>query len=651
MIGLMRAARVFISYTHDGDDHRRRILRLAEQLRAASHDVRIDQLVVGTPEGGWPAWMEREIDEADFVLVICTPNYHERYRQEGDHHSGLGGRWEGSLIRNSLYGDESQLFRFIPVLSKTSTPDDIPLRLRHSATFFALDDHDAISEYIRVSHRPGPDSANSAFGQSTQADSFAPEITQLYAEIDRKVEQLTQEQFDVITRLHGTTRALISGAPGSGKTLVAAEKARRLDAAGIKTLFLCHNPLLALWVSRLVSGTQVEVRAFEDLVAYLASDAATALPWSAYSEPTGQQLVKAREALEQRETPPYGAVIVDEGQDFAADWWPVVERCVPPGSTFYVFFDEQQSLVKGRMQLPALGWPSTLSRNCRNSGRVYDAMRRLAPIRQLPEQELERLGHVAFFARPSTVDSLRGALGWLSDLGALDSTAAVIGGAVDFAGSVLATGPYLAGEHFAWREAVSQQFLRVSRLWHSHLLGDFDVNARLAELSEAPVPSSADVEVVAVLATEMLQRYGPHGPRESRSRVRPGRVSWRPVADAQRVPGVWEWRLRVAGHASANGIDVLEALRSGAWADAIEQPRPVAFAEHELAEPGEIPVFSVGEIKGLERESVLLVLEGDAPQWGHELFVGVSRARSVLAVVLQVHAAALLPPKLSTLMH
>ena len=45
--------------------------------------------------------------------------------------------------------------------------------------------------------------------------------------------------------LSGLRRVRISGCAGSGETLVAAEKALRLARAGVTTLFLCHNPLLA----------------------------------------------------------------------------------------------------------------------------------------------------------------------------------------------------------------------------------------------------------------------------------------------------------------------------------------------------------------------------------------------------------------------
>jgi hypothetical protein len=52
------------------------------------------------------------------------------------------------------------------------------------------------------------------------------------------------------------------------------------------------------------------------------------------------------------------------------------------------------------------------------------------------------------------------------------------------------------------------------------------------------------------------------------------------------------------------------------------------------------------EIKGLERTAVLLVMQGDAPQFVHQLFVGVSRPRAVLALVDDARMFAALPPRL-----
>ena len=64
--------RVFISYSHDSADHKLRVLELANQLRRDGVDARIDRYV-DFPEEGWPRWMRSQIEEADAILIICSP--------------------------------------------------------------------------------------------------------------------------------------------------------------------------------------------------------------------------------------------------------------------------------------------------------------------------------------------------------------------------------------------------------------------------------------------------------------------------------------------------------------------------------------------------------------------------------------------------
>src|SRR5690242_19125435 len=61
------------------------------------------------------------------------------------------------------------------------------------------------------------------------SDTFAPSVSDYMAQLNRKVERLTNDQFRVIQMLSGEKRVRISGCAGSGKTLVAAEKAIRLS--------------------------------------------------------------------------------------------------------------------------------------------------------------------------------------------------------------------------------------------------------------------------------------------------------------------------------------------------------------------------------------------------------------------------------------
>ena len=53
--------RVFISYSHDSDEHAARVLDLANALRRDGIDVILDRYLHRGPEEGWPLWMDRNI--------------------------------------------------------------------------------------------------------------------------------------------------------------------------------------------------------------------------------------------------------------------------------------------------------------------------------------------------------------------------------------------------------------------------------------------------------------------------------------------------------------------------------------------------------------------------------------------------------------
>jgi len=71
--------KVFISCSHDSPEHRKRVLDLSQRLRADGVDSWIDQYDP-YPAEGWPRWMQRQIDEAEAVLLICTPPIEEGSR-------------------------------------------------------------------------------------------------------------------------------------------------------------------------------------------------------------------------------------------------------------------------------------------------------------------------------------------------------------------------------------------------------------------------------------------------------------------------------------------------------------------------------------------------------------------------------------------
>jgi len=74
--------------------------------------------------------------------------------------------------------------------------------------------------------------------------------------------RLTTEQYEKLDLLELNERAVIDGAAGTGKTLLAMERARRLSRDGKRVLLLCFNRPLGNWLGRLMNGTGVAAGSF-----------------------------------------------------------------------------------------------------------------------------------------------------------------------------------------------------------------------------------------------------------------------------------------------------------------------------------------------------------------------------------------------------
>ncbi len=107
----MSPPRVFLSYAWESDDHQTWVRFLGGRLRVDGVDARLDEWLV-VPGDQLPSFMEREIREADFVLVICTPTY----KKKSDARSG-GVGYEGAIITAELLTMANER-KVIPVLQQ-----------------------------------------------------------------------------------------------------------------------------------------------------------------------------------------------------------------------------------------------------------------------------------------------------------------------------------------------------------------------------------------------------------------------------------------------------------------------------------------------------------------------------------------------------
>lgn len=120
-------ARVFISYSHDSDEHRLSVLALAQTLRDLGVDAWIDQFEEGNPPREWTAWMREQRNAADVVLVVATENYKKRAEGDTAPDEGRGVRWEAMLAIQDLYSAHLvEPAKFVPVVLGDEPSESIP---------------------------------------------------------------------------------------------------------------------------------------------------------------------------------------------------------------------------------------------------------------------------------------------------------------------------------------------------------------------------------------------------------------------------------------------------------------------------------------------------------------------------------------------
>lgn len=232
--------------------------------------------------------------------------------------------------------------------------------------------------------------------------------------LGESMNQLLREQYKLLEFLEEQDTAVINGAAGTGKTMIAVEKARRHSMNGEPVLFLCYNRLLRDQLAESYSG--------KDKKQYKNIDFMTIskLAWKVTGDYTDFQGLENRllEYIDHPEDFPYKHIIVDEGQDFGLvdaesgmssgkDNCSIIdtlqEVALNAGGTFYLFYDKNQMIQGGASidyALPDCIENSdcrlTLHTNCRNTQEIaqtsYTPLRNKKKEKVKPGRTLTRSG-------------------------------------------------------------------------------------------------------------------------------------------------------------------------------------------------------------------------------------------------------------------
>ena len=70
----MSIPKVFVSYSHDSLDHKKWVNELATKMRNNGIDAILDQWDL-MPGGDLPHFMETNLENSDYILMICSEVY------------------------------------------------------------------------------------------------------------------------------------------------------------------------------------------------------------------------------------------------------------------------------------------------------------------------------------------------------------------------------------------------------------------------------------------------------------------------------------------------------------------------------------------------------------------------------------------------
>ncbi|MGW1769459.1 toll/interleukin-1 receptor domain-containing protein [Streptomyces sp. NPDC002073] len=131
----------FISYSHgDSNHHDEKVRTLWLRLRAEGVNAEIDISAAEQPQR-WADYMNKTIEEADFILVVASPSYKRRAEGAEDPGGGYGVPWEAAHIKHYMYTHPGTWEkRILKILMAGGTPDEFPNFLGpHTVTYYNVD--------------------------------------------------------------------------------------------------------------------------------------------------------------------------------------------------------------------------------------------------------------------------------------------------------------------------------------------------------------------------------------------------------------------------------------------------------------------------------------------------------------------------------
>ena len=142
---------------------------------------------------------------------------------------------------------------------------------------------------------------------------FVPSMSDVLRDQYDKIKKFTDQQFEIFDSHSTRKRILVNGGPGTGKTIIAIEMAKRYAHQKKRVLFTCYTKNLGDWIRSNFSPNELQFISIGNIHSISRSILnRNSIPKEEFLEKVPYLLL---EYLENKKLKPFEALILDEAQD------------------------------------------------------------------------------------------------------------------------------------------------------------------------------------------------------------------------------------------------------------------------------------------------------------------------------------------------
>lgn len=211
---------------------------------------------------------------------------------------------------------------------------------------------------------------------------FVPSMNDSIGLTVNELNELTEDQYRLLEGLSGNPRVLVSGAAGTGKTLLAVEQAKRKYDEGRKVLYLCYNRNIASFVQDRFRIEKCDITSktiHSIMMSCCGIEFNTTMDDRYFSDTLPAMFL----GLADDNLDKYDYLVVDEGQDLLSPRYiKCMDRLLKGGlenGNWLIFFDPNQNIYNrysavddSIKELTSVSASFRLQTNCRNTKQISE---------------------------------------------------------------------------------------------------------------------------------------------------------------------------------------------------------------------------------------------------------------------------------------